>query len=53
MDLIERVFGVWPDGGDGSLELIVIVAVVIAVGMFVFKSWRPHRSTLERAHRAL
>ena len=31
MDLIERVFGVWPDGGDGSLELIVIVAVVIAV----------------------
>jgi hypothetical protein len=39
VDLIERVFGVWPDGGDGSLELLVIVAVVVAVGTFVFNRY--------------
>jgi hypothetical protein len=37
MDLIERLFGVWPDGGDGSLELLLIVAAVAVVSVFVFR----------------
>ena len=36
MDFIERLFGVSPDGGDGSLELLYIVAIVIVVGTFLF-----------------
>jgi hypothetical protein len=37
MDFIERWFGVWPDGGNGSLEYLLIVGAVIAVGTFAFK----------------
>ena len=35
MDFIEKLFGISPDGGDGSLEasiLLVITMVVIAIG---------------------
>jgi len=38
MDFIERIFGISPDGGDGSTELlyfVCFVAIVVAV------SWRP------------
>ena len=38
MDFIERLFGVSPDGGDGSLELLWIAAVIVAVGAFVFRA---------------
>jgi hypothetical protein len=31
MDFIERWFGVSPDGGDGSLEMLWIVAIAIVV----------------------
>jgi len=31
MDFIERWFGVSPDGGDGSLEVLWIVAMAIVV----------------------
>jgi MYXO-CTERM domain-containing protein len=37
MDFIEQWFGVSPDGGDGSLELLWIVAVVVAVAAFVLR----------------
>ena len=37
MDFIERWFGVSPDGGDGSLELLYIVTVVAVVVMFLFR----------------
>ena len=39
MNFIETMFGVSPDGGDGSLELLlyVIVLVTIAVGLFVIR----------------
>jgi hypothetical protein len=30
MDLIERLFGLAPDGGDGSLEALIFV-VILAV----------------------
>ena len=37
MDFIERLFGISPDGGDGSTELMIIgVFVLIAVAL----TWR-------------
>ena len=32
MDFIERIFGVSPDGGDGTLELLYIVAALVVIG---------------------
>lgn len=43
MDFIERLFGVSPDGGDGSTELLYIAALVFIV--FLFK-WRGAAKTL-------
>ena len=37
MDFIERLFGVAPDGGDGSLEVVWLIALVVAVAAFVFR----------------
>lgn len=37
MDFIEQWFGVSPDGGDGSLEVLWIVAIVVAVVAFAFR----------------
>lgn len=37
MDFIEQWFGLSPDGGDGSLELFWIVAIVAVVTVFVFR----------------
>jgi hypothetical protein len=37
MDFIERVFGISPDGGDGSTELMFFIAL-IAVCLLL--SWR-------------
>ncbi len=31
MDFIERFFGVGPDGGDGSAELMIVAAIVIVL----------------------
>jgi hypothetical protein len=31
MDFIERIFGVSPDGGNGSLEFIYVIGIVVAV----------------------
>ena len=30
MDFIERIFGVTPDGGDGSLEVLWVLAIAVA-----------------------
>ncbi|NGP28902.1 ABC transporter permease [Rhodococcus aetherivorans] len=43
---IEAVFGIDPDGGDGSLEALVVLApavaaAVFAVAGFVFRRRRP------------
>ena len=51
MDFIERWFGLSPDGGDGSLEALWIVAIVVAVMAIAFRrriavrlaSWRAGR----------
>ena len=37
MDFIESLFGIAPDGGDGSLEALLIGAVVVVALMFVFR----------------
>jgi hypothetical protein len=34
MDFIEKWFGVSPDGGDGSLE-VLYVAVVVVIGLAI------------------
>jgi hypothetical protein len=33
MDWIERMFGISPDGGDGSTEMLYLVAVVAIVAL--------------------
>ena len=37
MDFIESLFGMSPDGGDGSLELLWVAAIGIAAAAFVFR----------------
>ena len=39
MDFIERLFGVSPDGGNGSLEALYLFVAVVAVGL-VWTLWR-------------
>jgi hypothetical protein len=52
MDFIEQWFGVSPDHGDGSLELLWIVAIVVAAVAIVFHrrliNWLSSRSSKER-----
>jgi hypothetical protein len=37
MDFIEKWFGLSPDGGDGSLEVLWLVAI-IAVAIVIFRT---------------
>jgi hypothetical protein len=37
MDFIERLFGVAPDGGDGSLEFAWLAAIVVAILAVLFR----------------
>lgn len=37
MDFIEQWFGISPDGGDGSLEMLWIGAIVVAVLAVAFR----------------
>jgi hypothetical protein len=51
MNLIEQWFGVSPDGGDGSLEVLYIVAAVALVATIVFRaSIRRLIKNLHRTH---
>jgi hypothetical protein len=36
MDFIERLFGVSPDGGDGSLESMYVLATLIAMATIIY-----------------
>jgi hypothetical protein len=36
MDFIERLFGVSPDGSDGSTELIYFAVLIIALAALAF-----------------
>ena len=35
MDFIERWFGISPDGGDGSTEMMWLLALVAVIGVVV------------------
>jgi hypothetical protein len=35
MDFVEQVFGMSPDGGNGSLEALWILAALVAAGALV------------------
>lgn len=37
MNFIEQWFGVSPDGGDGSLEVLYLIAMVVIVGGFLIR----------------
>jgi len=36
MDFIERLFGLSPDNGDGSTEILWLVVLAIAIAAFVY-----------------
>ena len=38
MDFIERWFGISPDGGDGSLEALYLLAIVVVLAAIVFRA---------------
>ncbi len=42
MKFIEQIFGVSPDGGTGSLELLLFLVPLVAA--IAFLQWRKHRS---------
>jgi hypothetical protein len=44
MDFIERLFGVSPDGGDGSTELLWLATLAIGIAMLVFFRVRRRRA---------
>jgi len=48
MDWIERWFGVSPDGGDGTLEILIIMAAVTAAGMVALAVSRRARAAVAR-----
>ena len=52
MDFIEQWFGVSPDGGDGSLEVLWIVGIAMALVVVVFRrriaGWLSSRKAGER-----
>ena len=48
MDWIERWWGVSPDGGDGSLEMVLILLAVAAVVAVVLVFSQRTRSALVR-----
>ena len=44
MRFIEEWFGIWPDNGDGSLEILSLVALVglaVLIGMLLPISGKP------------
>ncbi len=52
MDFIEQWFGIAPDHGDGSLEILWIAAIVVAVVAVISRHrivhWLATRSTREK-----
>ena len=39
MDFIERIFGVSPDGGDGTTELIYLFSFLVCLGLAGALMW--------------
>jgi hypothetical protein len=49
MDFIERMFGVSPDGGNGSLELLFILSVAAAIAVLCYRLYRRRASRRMRS----
>ena len=50
MDFIERILGISPDGGSGSLEMLWIAAVVAAIGTVIWRRRRGDSHRIDRTH---
>jgi hypothetical protein len=48
MDFIERFFGLSPDNGDGSTEILWLVVLVSVIAGVVY--WRRRRSAVRSRH---
>ena len=49
MDFIERLFGLSPDNGDGSTEILwLAVMAIVIVGFFYLRHRRKARQTVRR-----
>ncbi|WP_164897969.1 MULTISPECIES: hypothetical protein [unclassified Mesorhizobium] len=48
MDFIERIFGVAPDGGDGTTEMLYIAVALVVAGMLVARRWLSRRAAMRR-----
>jgi hypothetical protein len=44
MDFIERMFGISPDGGDGSTELMLLTVFILIAAGFAWR-WLSRRSS--------
>jgi MYXO-CTERM domain-containing protein len=53
MDWIERLFNISPDGGDGSLELLVAGAGLAALALIGFRRRMGSLFRRPRSHRAV
>jgi hypothetical protein len=52
MDLIEQMFGISPDGGNGSLELLLVLSITATIailcdGLYRRRAKRRMRSCIE------
>jgi hypothetical protein len=47
MDFIEQLFGLSPDGGDGTFELSLMVAAIL-IAALVFARWRRSYHHIDR-----
>ena len=49
MDFLERFFGFSPDGGDGTIEVLIIIALLLVVAAISTSMWlsrhRPRQDT--------
>ncbi|QIA25236.1 MULTISPECIES: hypothetical protein [Mesorhizobium] len=48
MDFIERIFGVAPDGGDGTTEVLYIAVVLAVAAMVAARVWLRRRAAMRR-----
>ena len=45
MDFIEQWFGVSPDGGDGTTELLFFGVIMVLLAAIVWRRWITHRKS--------
>jgi hypothetical protein len=50
MDLIERLFHVSPDGGNGATEVLCVVAALLVIGSLLLRK-REMFGAIRRFHR--